>query len=220
MIATSRSKHRARARRRGWAPRALLGVATVPVGIVAGLAVSLGSVALDRPGLAWLGVLVAGVPAVHQAVRAAVLDAELRSVRQPTGAFAREPAVTTEVQTAAPDVDRAPGPATSPRGLTEGRIDTGELQRIWDLGEAPDTGPQRVVSMAAQRVLLGASGRLGTGVAEDRVYDALVVAEADELTRALELPTRRGRHAASAPLDAVQLAPAPVVSGRRGRHAA
>ena len=130
-------------------------------------------------------------------------------------------------------------PATVDRlGLVDARIDTGELQRIWDLGEAPATPPARV-TVAEPRVLVGFVGdpasRPRSGTADARVLDAIALAEADPLTRALELPSRGGRHAAQLPLDAPMprrrdLAdarlpePAPAarleVVRRRGRHVA
>lgn len=120
------------------------------------------------------------------------------------------------------------------------RIDTGQLQRIWDLGEAPDTGPVTVVTQAPpgkQAVLVGVGTtkvpttvlrrRPRVGTADARVFDALVRAESDELTRMLELPSGRGRRAAASAVDE----PVPsrpqqerqeqrLQRERRGRHAA
>lgn len=202
--------------RRGWAPRALLGALSAPVGVVGGLGLAVASAVLDRPALAVVGVAVAGVPALYHAGRSALLGLQLDAVR----AARRETlADLAAARRALADLEatvpvEAPEPVTTrPFGLVDARIDTGELQRIWDLGEAPEsTRPQ--VTVAEPRVLVGflgervEPGRPRVGTFDDRVFDAIVAAEADAVTRALELPARRGRHAAELPLDA------PMVTGR------
>jgi len=176
----------------------------------------------------------------------AELTAALRERQQAAPAVAAVEAAAPAVPVVVEDEVSAPvhaaveaAPATVDRlGLVDARIDTGELQRIWDLGEAPATPPARV-TVAEPRVLVGFVGdpasRPRSGTADARVLDAIALAEADPLTRALELPSRGGRHAAQVPLDAPMprrrdLAdarlpePAPAtrleVVRRRGRHVA
>jgi hypothetical protein len=215
--------------------------------VIAGLGLAVGAAALDRPALGLVGVLVAGAPGLYHAMRSAVLENDLRRL----GA-ARRAGPTTPVAGSAvvprPEPEAQPPTASSDRfGLVDARIDTAELQAIWDLGDGPDTGPVPVVTVAEPRVLVelpaSASGAIAApapsatmtltrpraGTIEARIYDALAMAEADELTRALELPSSRGRHAADAPFDAPSLSPradradsrvALVTAPRRGRRAA
>jgi hypothetical protein len=214
--------------------------------VIAGLGLAVGAAALDRPALGLVGVLVAGAPGLYHAMRSAVLENDLRRLstarrleRTPSVPAAREPVLVS-----------APESQHSDRfGLVDARIDTGELQAIWDLGDGPDTGPVPIVTVAEPKVLVelsaSASGSVAVaapapaatmtlnrpraGTIEARIYDALAMAEADELTRALELPSARGRHAADAPFDAPSLSPradradsrvALVTPPRRGRRAA
>lgn len=131
------------------------------------------------------------------------------------------------------------------------RTDAGELQRIWDLGEGPDTGPMAAVraplapaSTVPSPVPSGAgppaatvpvaflarpaaSPRPRVGTTEARVHDALAHMDADELTRTLEGPSLRGRHAAEAVYDAPpRTGPTSAtdrsrsIAPRKGRHAA
>jgi hypothetical protein len=123
--------------------------------------------------------------------------------------------------------------------VPDGRVDTAELQAIWDAGEGPDTGELPVVPDAPvvvggelvteapegkQAVLVG--GLTGTtqvlapmlrrrsrrSTMEDRVFDALAMSMADPLTRALRLPSGTGRRAAEVTVDLSVDAPAePVV---------
>jgi hypothetical protein len=220
--------------------------------VITGLGLAVAAAVLERPGLAVVGVLAAGAPGVYHAVRSGVLENQLRAVAaeraerpapepvEATTEAATE--VATEVAAQTPtEAPTAPVPSSNAFGLVDARIDTGELQRIWDRGEGPDTGQLPRVP-AAEPVLAGAvaparrGAGLGIGTAEARVFDAIVFAESDELTRALELPSRRGRHAAepsaaaparrgpdladaraTAPTDRPQLV---VVRSRRGRHVA
>jgi hypothetical protein len=233
--------------RRGWAPRALLAAATVPVGLLAGLGLSVGATALERPGLGAVGVLVAGLPGLFHAYRSKVLEGELRDALavRPAGVETVAETVPAAAAVPAAEPERASEPAPAPVaepepvpavrfGLVDARIDTGELQRIWDLPSEPHAGSSAppVVTVAEPRVLveLGAvaGGRPRAGTVEARVYDALAHAEADELTRALELPARRGRHAAPLPIDSPmrhshrdEVAEARTREAlRRGRHVA
>lgn len=205
----------------GWAPRALLSAATAPVGVALGLGAAVLAAVLERPGLAVVGVLLAGAPALYFGARAAVLDRELRA-RQPTAAQGgaapaeRDPAPV-EIDVRTPTEHLVVPPAGTPLGgRTDTRIDTGELQRIWDLDEAPTAPASRGVP----------AGRPRVGTAEARVYDALAHADADVLTRLLEGPGRRGRHVAEAVDDAPPRTGTSAAAGTyrdrsvRGRHAA
>ncbi|HEX5534943.1 MAG TPA: hypothetical protein VFX33_14480 [Actinomycetales bacterium] len=112
--------------------------------------------------------------------------------------------------------------------VPDGRVDTAELQAIWDAGEGPDTGELPVVPDAPvvvggelvteapegkQAVLVG--GLTGTtqvlapmvrrrsrrSTVDDRVFDALAMSMVDPLTRVLELPSESGRRSADTPVD-------------------
>ncbi|MFP5335194.1 MAG: hypothetical protein ACLGIV_07765 [Actinomycetes bacterium] len=216
-----RGRHRA-PERRGWAPRAVLGALTAPLGVVGGVGLAVASAALDRPGLAVVGVALAGAPAVYHAARSAVLSSQVdavsaarrealtelvtvrRQLEDLRRAVAQRPVVEEPVVEA--PVIEAPQ-STGAFGLVDARIDTGELQRIWDLDPAVDAG-RLPVTVAEPRVLVGFVGaapavaRRRAGTTDDRVFDAILHAEADLVTRALELPARRGRHAAPLPADA------------------
>jgi hypothetical protein len=179
---------------------------SAPLGVLTGLGVAVAAAAVDRPALAAVGVLVAGVPGLYHSARSAVLENELRAA----AAARRLGPVAGSASAVAPE-HVTPEPPGSAFGLVDARIDTGELQRIWDLGEGPDTGQLPAVTAP-----------LAT-VAEPKVL--VGVAAAGEPTRALELPSRRGRHAAGGgPLDApagvVSPAPRLEVVRSRGRHAA
>lgn len=230
-----RGRHRAPVRR-GWAPRALLSALSAPLGVITGLGLAVAAAVLERPGMAVVGVLAAGAPGLYHAVRSGVLENQLRAVALER---AEQPALERADQ---PEPVETPvEPATDNAfGLVDARIDTGELQRIWDRGDGPDTGELPRVPADAGVLVGAASARRGDrfaiGTAEARVFDAIVLAESDELTRALELPSRRGRHAAApsaaAPVrrgpDLADARTAPpsgrpelvVVRHRRGRHAA
>lgn len=65
-------------RARGWAPRALLSAATAPIGVALGIGAAVLAAVIERPGLAVVGVVLAGGPALFHAARATVLDRELR----------------------------------------------------------------------------------------------------------------------------------------------
>lgn len=185
--------------------------------MVGGVGLAVASAALDRPGLAVVGVALAGAPAVYHAARSAVLSSQVDAV-----SAARREALTelVTVRRQLEDLRRAVAQrpvveepvieapqSTGAFGLVDARIDTGELQRIWDLDPAVDAG-RLPVTVAEPRVLVGFVGaapavaRRRAGTTDDRVFDAILHAEADLVTRALELPARRGRHAAPLPADA------------------
>ncbi|HZI96811.1 MAG TPA: hypothetical protein VFD41_04715 [Actinomycetales bacterium] len=241
-------------RARGWAPRALLSAATAPLGIALGLGAAVASAALHRPGLAVIGVVLAGAPGLFHAARATVLDRELRgrhSAGVPLAAAAGVHEVLDQPEVVDHEVVEHPvvvGPVVDLRvdAHDDRRIDTGELQLMWDAGDGPDTGEVPVAPTAlpdlpehlelAAMVVPAAfaaaqapapSRRPRVGTIEARVYDALAHADADELTRTLEGPSRRGRHAADAVYDApprtgpVRRIEAPrSITPRKGRHAA
>jgi hypothetical protein len=220
--------------------------------VITGMGLAVAAAVLERPGMAVVGVLAAGGPGLYHAVRSGVLENQLRAVaaeraEQPALERAEQPALERAEQPAPTPVETpaetASAPAPEPDnafGLVDARIDTGELQRIWDRGDGPDTGELPRVPADAGVLVGAASARRGErftiGTAEARVFDAIVLAEADELTRALELPSRRGRHAAAASdapparrgPDLADARTAPpsgrpelvVVRHRRGRHAA
>ena len=257
-VRRQQGRHRAPVRFRGWAPRALLSAATAPLGIAIGLGVAVASAALHRPALAVIGVAVAGAPGLFHAARATVLDRELRGrhsaaaaspiVQAPDAPGEHEVLDQHEVVDQHEPVEDRPvvvGPVVDLRVETErdARIDTGELQRIWDAGDGPDTDelpsaptelPEHLelAAMVVPAAFAAAQApaparRPRVGTIEARVYDALAHAEADELTRTLEGPGRRGRHAADAVYDAPpRTGPARridmprTIKPRRGRHAA
>ena len=242
-----RGRHRAPVRARGWAPRALLSAATVPIGVALGLGAAVVSAVLDRPGLAVVGVALAGAPGLFHAARATVLDRELRGRHSAatipaTGLAADDEERHVLAQLAGVSSENVP--VVQSLSVEE---ETGELQRIWDLGDGPDTGPQPTVPADAALlqppvtvdltdhalvpVAFAAKAaparRPRVGTTEARVYDALAHAEADELTRTLEMPSRRGRHAAEAVYDApprtgpsMAIAQPRTIAPRKGRHAA
>lgn len=224
---STRSRHRAQAGGRGWGPRALLQAMAAPLGVAVGLGAVVAGAIVDPMPWVPAGAAFAGASGMLGSVRS-------RSRRRRRALARRERRARLLTAPLPPLVwesgswDAGTAPHADLRIDTQ--IDTVELQRIWDAGDGPDTGPIPAVPDAPividgqlvteapegkQAVLLtGIEGagrthvlapvitrRPRIGTTEARVFDALARAEADELTWALELPTGRGRHAAAGPVD-------------------